>query len=146
MWFTGLIDEEEGALKGNNSIEKVIHVIEKIRCAYKTDRQIKLEKDTWKWFTESVSVTDFNELYDNENYKYIYVSLEEDVEALQLPDELTYKPDDNHFAEIFRGEVVKFDFSPLVILVDKEHGNSLANYMQPSDEEFRNQSAYSGAT
>ena len=139
MWFTGLIDEEEGALKGNNSIEKVIHVIEKIRCAYKTDRQIKLEKDTWKWFKESVSVTDFNELYDNENYKYIYVSLEEDVEALQLPDELTYKPDDNHFAEIFRGEVVKFDFSPLVILVDKEHGNSLANYMQPSDEEFRNQ-------
>jgi hypothetical protein len=36
--FTPLQDDEDGALRGRNSYEKVILVLEAIRCAYIRDR------------------------------------------------------------------------------------------------------------
>ena len=136
MLFAWAQDEEEGALKGVTAQDEVIHVIEKIRCAYKTNRKLKFEKDTWKWFTETVTVTDFNKLYDGVTYDYIFIELQEDVEQLSLPATIQFEEDDNVLAEVFRGEVVTFSFPPLYIKVDKEHAQDLSNYFQPNDVDF----------
>jgi len=132
-------DDSEGEMKGTTSTEKVVNVIEMIRCAYKTDRKVKFEKDTWKWFSETVSVTDFTELYDNQTYEYIFVELLDDVDAIEIPANLTYQTDDNYLAEVFMGEVVKFDLGTLIIKVDKNHGQALYNYLKPTESEFVSQ-------
>ncbi|WP_439183215.1 fibronectin type III domain-containing protein [Carboxylicivirga taeanensis] len=137
--FTFLEGDEEGALKGNSDTEKAIHVIEKIRCAYKTDRKVKFEKDTWKWFSETVTVTNFSDLYDNQTYDYIFIELSEDVNELEIPSNLTFQTDKSYVAQVFRGDVVKFDFGELIIKVDKSHGQALLDYLTPNDTDFEKQ-------
>ncbi|WP_148660827.1 hypothetical protein [Marinilabilia salmonicolor] len=132
-------EEEEGALKGKNDYDKVINVIEMLRCGYNSDRKVQFQKDVFSWFNESATVRDFDGLYDNITYGYIYVQLNDDDELIKYPSDLELEEPDNilnSLLNLTRGEVLKLDFGGLFILVDKGNAEYLLNYLTPSKQEY----------
>mgnify|MGYP007009149865 FL=1 len=137
--FSWSQDESEGALKGRNDYDKVINVIEMLRCGYNSDRKVKFQNDVISWFKESATVSDFDGLYDDNTYKYIYVQLSDDDELIEYPSNLELMEPDNVFNSLLnfvRGEALKLDFGGLFILVDKENAENLLSYLTPSSQEY----------
>ncbi|MFW5752335.1 MAG: hypothetical protein ACOCW8_03250, partial [bacterium] len=137
--FAWAQEEDEGALKGESQYDKVLNVIEMLRCGYNSDRKVKFQKDVLSWFNESATVTDFDGLYDDNTYKYIYVQLSDDDELIEYPSNLELMEPDNIFNSLLnfaRGEVLQLDFGGLFILVDKENAENLLSYLTPSSQEY----------
>ncbi len=97
------------------------------------------EKDTWGLFSESVTVTNFAELSDKVLYDYIFIQLIDDSKPISLPSTLNFSSNSNLILDAFRGETVKFDFGSLIIIVDKEHGKSLLEYLKPNESSYNSQ-------
>ena len=110
-----------------------------LRCGYISDRKVKFQKDVISWFKESATVSDFDGLYDDNTYKYIYVQLSEDDELIEYPLELKVEEPGNiltPFLNWTRGEALKLDFGGLFILVDKDNAENLLSYLTPSSQEY----------
>src|SRR5690606_30590529 len=117
----------------------VLNVIEMLRCGYISDRKVKFQKDVLSWFNESAKVLDFDGLYDDNTYKYIYVQLSEDDELIEYPSDLKLEEPGNILTPLLnwtRGEALKLDFGGLFILVDKENAENLLSYLTPSSQEY----------
>ncbi|MGV8830246.1 MAG: hypothetical protein ACWA6U_18215 [Breznakibacter sp.] len=135
----GAYNEEEGALKGVTPYDKILNVMEMIRCAYKSGRSVKFVKDTWGWVSESVGVKDFSGLYDGVTYDYLFVQLKDDSNLITIPSNLDFESNSNIVLDLVYGETVKFDFGDLIIIVDKAHAHSLKSYLKPTDMDYGKQ-------
>src|SRR5690554_1567323 len=134
-------DEEEGEFKGNTPIEKVVNTIEMLRCGFVSNRKVKFEKNVFfSWLKESVTVRDFDGLYDGNTYKYIHIQLLNDSKLIEYPADLQLAESDSYFNSLLklaRGEVLKLDFGGLIILVDKDNAQNLLEYLTPTEHQYK---------
>ncbi|WP_026473677.1 hypothetical protein [Alkaliflexus imshenetskii] len=139
--FSWAQDEEEGEFKGNTPIEKVVNAIEMLRCGFVSNRKVKFEKNvSFSWAKESVTVRNFDGLYDGNTYKYIHIQLLDDSNLIGYPDDLKLKEPDKLFGfllDFLRGEALQLDFGGLVILVDKDNAQNLLEYLTPTEHQYR---------
>ncbi|URW80777.1 hypothetical protein [Xiashengella succiniciproducens] len=139
--FAWAQDEDEGEFKGNTPIEKVVNTIEMLRCGFVSNRKVKFEKNVFfSWLKESVTVRDFDGLYDGNTYKYIHIQLLDDSKLIEYPADLQLAESDSYFNSLLklpRGEVLKLDFGGLIILVDKDNAQNLLEYLTPTEHQYK---------
>ena len=139
--FAWAQDEDEGEFKGNTPIEKVVNTIEMLRCGFVSNRKVKFEKNVFfSWLKESVTVRDFDGLYDGNTYKYIHIQLLNDSKLIEYPADLQLAESDSYFNSLLklaRGEVLKLDFGGLIILVDKDNAQNLLEYLTPTEHQYK---------
>jgi hypothetical protein len=123
-------DDADGELKGTSTAEQITNVIEMIRCGYsKPHAKVAFKKDTWRWFSEKELVSNFKGLYDGVTYDMIYVELLNE-DSITLPPNVIFVDD---------VKLSKFDLGSLIIKVDKNHTQALADYLKPSAADYSNQ-------
>ena len=124
MWFTGLIDEEEGAAQLIPDLVCTQKFIEEFRRSYVKNIKLRYEKDVWPHaghYATNISL-------DEEKYKKIHVSVHEDLGF--TPSKINYQ---NNFSRS------DWEYGDVLTISSKNKPQKFSNYLYPQSSDWNRQ-------